>query len=165
MSTLRRSLCSAETSTPLPASPSLLRVSARGPDSARSCCQDWAYCRRTSSIIVDVRAKPIKMYTVHINMYFGLSGKSEKYFETEHLFTTKYFNFTRWIKNDYFRCNINNSKNDSLTRDNISESNSGHGDETKIESVVKTPIVFPHLEQARPSWQVQEQKTYSPEGI
>lgn len=73
VNTFLKSLCKAETSTPRPASPNLLSVSARGPDRALSCCQERAYCRRTNSIIVDVRANPIRMYSVQSNIYLGLS--------------------------------------------------------------------------------------------
>lgn len=70
--------CRAVTSIPPPAlSPSRLRVSARGPERACSLRQDWAYCLLTSSMMVDVRASPTRIYSVHSSMYLGFSGRTE----------------------------------------------------------------------------------------
>lgn len=68
----RRSECNADMSPPA-CSPSLLRASANGPLSLCSLLQDCAYCRLTSSIMVLVSAKPIKMYKVQNKVYFGFS--------------------------------------------------------------------------------------------
>lgn len=98
--TFLRSLCREDTSTPRPASPSLLSVSARGPDNALNCCQDLAYCRRTNSMIVEVRASPIRMYKVHSSMYFGLSVKlcADQY--NEHALSSEEILFYSLIEND-----------------------------------------------------------------
>lgn len=70
--TYRRSECNADMSPPA-CSPSFLSVSASGPLSLRSVLQDWAYCRRTSSMMVPVSARPTKMYRVHNRVYLGFS--------------------------------------------------------------------------------------------
>lgn len=72
-------LCSAATSIPPPAlSPSRLSVSARGPESAWSCRHDCAYCRLTSSMMVDVSASPTRIYKVQSSMYLGFSARAEQ---------------------------------------------------------------------------------------
>lgn len=54
---------------------------------------------------------------------------------------------------------------DQLTWNEISKTNSGHSDKTKVEAVIETPVVLPHLEEASTGRQVHEQKPHRAEGI